>query len=215
MRKLALLCVPVLLALASCSSTSADTAADTAAKNAGGHSAEKAADVHSTSDLVRLMRQTTSFEYDPYATPRAMLKDVDIALVGTVASVRPAIIDDELDGQGAVIVGLQPREIWKDDSGRSGKVVYYYFQRPKNLGISVYQRGLPIGTEVSLFGFDAANLVKFAHGGLGHTTYAPAPQGHLITAGSTGLVNVWAEDAHSDSWKNIHSVADLKAALGK
>lgn len=211
MRKLALLCVPVLLALASCSSTSADTSA----KSAGGHSAEKAAGVHSTGDLVRLMRQTTSFEYDPYATPRAMLKDVDIALVGTVVSVRPAIIDDELDGQGAVIVGLQPREIWKDDGGRSGKVVFYYFQRPKNLGISVYQRGLPVGTEVSLFGFDAANLVKFAHGGLGHTTYAPAPQGHLITDGGTGLVNVWAEDHHTDSWKNIRNVADLKAALGK
>ncbi|GAA2431556.1 hypothetical protein GCM10010191_51710 [Actinomadura vinacea] len=161
------------------------------------------------------MRKTTSFEYEPYASPRAMLKHVDIALVGTVVSVKPALIADELDGQGAVIVGLRPREMWKDAPARSGEVVYYYFDRPKNLAIGVYQRGLPVGTEISLFGFDAAKLVRFAQGDPGHRTYTPVPQGHLISGHDTGLVNVWAEDIASSGWKNIRSVADLKAAIGK
>lgn len=210
MRKLVLLLVPILLTLAGCTSASTHAAGTHSAKNPGG-----TAEVRSTGDLIRLMRQTTSFDYEPYASPRVMLKDVDIALVGTVVSVKPALIADELDGRGAVIVGLRPREIWKDDPARSGKIVYYYFQRPKNLGIGTYQKGLPAGTEVSLFGFNAAKLVKFTQGDPGHASYAPAPQGHLISDHDTGLVNVWAEDVASSGWKNIHSVANLKAAIGK
>jgi hypothetical protein len=207
MRKLVLLCIPILLALVGCTSAPTNTA--------GANSAKKATHVHSTGDLVRLMRQTTSYEYEPYASPRAMLKDVDIALVGTVVSIKSALIADELNGQGAVIIGLQPRKIWKDDTARSGEVVYYYIQRPKNLGAAVYQRGLPAGTEVALFGFDAAKLVKFTQGDPGHTTYTPAPQGFLISGSDRGLVNVWAEGIESSGWKDIRSMADLEAAVGK
>lgn len=232
MRKLALLCAPVLLALASCSSAPQTTAADQAAAKPGAaaqpgaaaksgaaakpdKAGENPADVRDTGDLVRLMRLTTHYEYEPYASPRAMLKKVDVALVGTVVSVKPALIADELDGQGAIIVGLRPKEIWKDDSGRTGDVVHYYIQRPKNLGADVYRAGLPTGTEVALFGFDAANLAKFSKGDPGGKTYAAAPQGLMIADRDAELINVWGAEGESAPWKKIHTVKDLKAAIGK
>ncbi len=189
------------LVLAGCSSGTSDTEADVK--------------VNSTEDLIELMRDSVQFEYEPYATPKAMLDGVDVALVGDVVSVDSALQElEEGPPIGAVVVGLEPREIWKDDPSRSGDVVFYWFSRPTNLDISLYRKGLPVGTEVVLFGQDATGRVTFAEGDPGTTMYDPWPQGLFIPAGENRLVNVWAEDIASSDWPEISNVEDLRAALG-
>lgn len=187
---------------------------------AGGDDANTGAgdvDIDSTADLVELMRKTTSFEYDPYPTPGDMLEAVDIALVGEVVSVDPALQEmEEGPPIGAVLVGLQPSELWKDDAAQSGDVVYYWFTRPTNLDIGLYQEGLPEGTEVVLFGHDATDNVSFTDSGVKLDNYYSAdPQGYFIEEAEDRLVNVWAADIASSEWGGISNIDDLRTSLGK
>ena len=172
-------------------------------------------DVNSTADVVKLMRDTLTFDYEPYPTAGDMLEASDIALVGEVVSVDSALQQlEEGPPVGAVIVGLRPREMWKDDPARSGDVVYHWFNRPTNLDISLYQKGLPKGTEIVLFGHDATDDVKFAESDVEpDNNYTADPQGYFIEV-QDRLVNVWNEEATSSDWASISNIDDLRTSLG-
>jgi hypothetical protein len=173
-------------------------------------------DVNSTADVVKLMRDTLTFDYEPYPAAGDMLEAVDIALVGEVVSVDSALQQLE-DGPpvGAVIVGLHPREMWKDDPSRSGDVVYHWFNRPTNLDISLYQKGLPEDTQIVLFGHDATDTVTFAESDVEFdNNYTVDPQGYFIEVHDR-LVNVWNEDTASSDWAGISNIDDLRTSLGK
>src|SRR4029453_8410773 len=93
-------------------------------------------------EIVQMLRQTASYEYTPYASPRAMRDAVDVAVVGTVDHVAAAVVRDELNGQGALVVALRPTEVWKGmPETRSGLV--YFVARPNNIGVGVYRTALP------------------------------------------------------------------------
>lgn len=189
----------------------------TAACGSESDTASSGPHVRSTADLVKLLRQTQSFDYDPYPTPTAMLSAVDIALVGTVASVDAAMLNGEGENLGAVVVGLEPTEMWKDDPNRSGDVIHFYFSRPTNLDIELYRDGLPTGTQVVLFaGAVTDDIDSFAEGDPGGIVYGPTPQGYYIANADDRLVNIWADDiTTSGDWPNIDSIADLREAIGR
>lgn len=179
--------------------------------------AESGMEVHSTTDLVKLLRQTASYNYEPYDSPTAMLNTVDIALVGRVASVDPAMLNGEMEDHGAVVVGLDPTEVWKDDPNQSGEVVHFYFPRPKNVDIELYREGLPTGTQVVLFGTAITDDIEsFAEGDPGGIVYAPDPQGYYIANAEDRLVSIWAEEiTTNEHWPNIDSIDDLREAIGR
>lgn len=167
--------------------------------------------IYSTTEFVQMIRSTVSYSYIPYADPTAMLKAVDVAAVGSVVSVEPALIADPMENYGAVLVGLRPIEMWKEDPSRTGDVVYFYFERPTNLEVSPYREGLPIDAEVAFFGFDWTDEVTFAEGDPGGRVYVAAPQGLFVPEGDERLLNVWGDD----HWPEIITIDDLRAALGK
>ncbi len=169
----------------------------------------------SVGELVSLLQQTTSYSFIAYPNPAAMLREVDLAVVGTVSSVDAAMIADELDGQGAVIVGLETTEVWKDDPDRTGEIVYYWFHRPKDFDVGMYRAALPLGTEVVLFGFDMNSRTRFSSGAPNATVYDPAPQGLYLPVQGDGLVNVWGEHIEDADWAGIRTVEDLRKAVAQ
>jgi len=167
----------------------------------------------SVSDIVQVMRDTVSYSYVAYENPEEMLKAVDLAAVGTISSIEPAMVADELDGQGAVIVGIRVEEFWKDDPDRVGDTVYFWFLRPKEADIDEYRKSLPVGTELTMFGFDTAGRVKFSSGAPEATVYEPAPQGLWLPGKGTTLVNVWGSETRGPGWRGVDSLRNLRGAL--
>ena len=170
------------------------------------------ADAAANPGIVQMLRQTVSYEYTPYASPRAMRKAVDVAVVGTVDHIAAAVIRDELDGQGALVIALRPTEIWKGVPETRSGLVYFVVPRPKNVGVDVYRTALPKGSRIAMFGVDHPPATDFATGDPGVTAYVPVPQG-LFLYGSAGLENVWAEEAASGGWVGTGSLAGLRAAV--
>jgi hypothetical protein len=196
MRAIATLACVVLATLtAGCSSTEADSADATAKPG-----------------IVQILRQTASYEYTPYASPRAMRDAVDVAVVGIVEHVAAAVVRDELNGQGALVVALRPTEVWKGVPETRSGLVYFVVPRPNNVGVDVYRTALPKGSRVVMFGVDHAPATDFTTGDPGVTTYVPVPQG-LFLYGPAGLENVWAEEAASGDWSGTGSLAGLRAAV--
>lgn len=153
------------------------------------------------------------YEYEPFAHPSELMASADITVVGDVVSVDSANIGDDLEGQGAAIVGLRPTEWWRDDPDRTGDTVYFALQRPKNFDAEIYRYALPLGTRVVLFGHDMHQT--FTEGDPGATVYDPGPQGLLIDYTFDRSVKVCsAVDVAASEWPEIKSVDDLRAALG-
>ncbi len=199
--------LPALLILVGCIGCTSEPAA--------GRSSAGQPSASSVGELVSLLQQTTSYSFIAYPDPAAMLQDVDLAVVGAVTSVDAAMVADELDGQGAVIVGLETTEVWKDDPERAKGPVYFWFLRPKEFDIGMYREALPPGTEVILFGWEVADRVKFSSGAPDATIYDAAPQGLYLPVPADGLVNVWGEDIKDADWAGINTVGDLRKALGQ
>lgn len=174
--------------------------------------AEPAAAPAKKPEIVQLLRQTMHYEYTPFATPRAMRDAVDVALVGTVEEISLAVVQDELNGQGALIVALRPSEVWKGKPAKRGDLVYFALPRPKNLGLDVYSTALPKGSQVALFGEHHPPATTFTSGDPGVTTYIPVPQG-LFLYSPRGLENVWAEEAPAGEWADTVTLAGLRAAV--
>jgi hypothetical protein len=165
-------------------------------------------------EIVQMLRQTASYEYTPYASPRAMRDAVDVAVVGTVDHVAAAVVRDELNGQGALVVALRPTEVWKGMPETRSGLVYFVVPRPNNRGVGVYRTALPKGSQVAMFGVDHPPATDFTTGDPGVTTYIPVPQG-LFLYGPAGLENVWAEEAVGGDWADTHSLAGLRATVLK
>ena len=163
--------------------------------------------------FVEMLRVTSSYSYIPYADPKAMLDGVDVAFVGTVQNLSTAVVADELDGQGALLVGLKPAELWKGTPETKDGLVYISLPRPKNVDLSTYEAAVPIGTEFVVFGLDHPPSTRFATGDPGVTAYVPEPQGLYVADPPSKLINVWADDVTSSEWANIDSVDDLRAAV--
>ncbi|MGH3357200.1 MAG: hypothetical protein ACRDO7_00250 [Nocardioidaceae bacterium] len=176
---------------------------------------DSARDSASMEDVVSLMRGTVTYDYEPYPTPRAMLHDdgTDIAVVGTVESVEPAFLAGGPEPLGAVVVGLDPVETWKDDPSDRSASVFYWFHRPTNLGIERYRAAMPDGTRVVLFGSDVLSTPGFTRGDPGTTVYQPLPQGLFLPVPDHGLVNVWGDDIADGDWDRLHTVDDLRTAV--
>lgn len=172
----------------------------------------KPGEVAASQGAVHLLRQTASYEYNPFADPAAMLDAVDVSVVGKVDHLETAVVKDELDGQGALLVAIKPEEIWKGSPATESGLVYFAVPRPKNLDVATYETALPVGTEVVLFGVMHATATDFSSGDPGVTTYVPVPQGLFIAEPAAELENVWAEDAVSNEWADTNSIAELRNA---
>ncbi len=162
--------------------------------------------------VVYLLRQTASYEYKPFADQAAMLDAVDVSVVGKVDHLETAVVNDELDGQGALLVAIQPEELWKGSPATEAGLVYFAVPRPKNIEADVYRTALPAGTDVVLFGVVHPPATNFSSGDPGVTTYVPVPQGLYIDEPAAGLQNVWAEDLGSDGWPDTATIGELRDA---
>jgi hypothetical protein len=155
-----------------------------------------------------------SYEFAPYAGPAEMLDHSTVAVVGRVHHLQTAIVRDELDGRGALIVAIEPTEEWKGNAQAADGLVYFAVPRPKNLGLEAYEQAVPAGTEVVLFGGIHGPATDFASGDPGVTTYVPNPQGLFFAQRGSGLENVWAEDLMHE-WGDVHDLGSLRnATLG-
>lgn len=162
-------------------------------------------------ELIELLRATVSYAYVPFPSPAAQLVEADVALVGKVVSVEGTLLAAELEPRGAVIVGLRPVDVWKENRAATGEVVYYWFDRPKNLDESIYQEALPIGTPVVMFGVDSSlsdeNLTTKQR-----IVYTPLPQGLYLPTPDGSIENVWGHEEQPLAWRGLTTVALLKAA---
>lgn len=154
-------------------------------------------------------------DYDPYPNPRAMLRDVPIAIVGEVVSVDAALLQYEMEPQGATIVGIQPREVWKDDPARTTDIVYFELYRPREFDIDRYRDALPTGTQIALFGHHIPEPMEYIEGDPGDLVYAPSPQGLFVYDADARAAHIWNLDRGPAEWPEINNLADLRAAIGK
>jgi hypothetical protein len=171
------------------------------------------ADDLTAADRLATVRETVHFQFIPFKDPGDMLRRVDVAVVGTVASVDRAAIVDELDGQGAALVAVQPQEVWKRSSAASSGLVYYLLNWPKDDSIDPIKQALPEGSKVVLFGSNIAGRIKLGEGRPGGTVYEPVPEGLWLEAERDGIANVWGEESTS-KWTTISTVEELRASLG-
>lgn len=141
-----------------------------------------------------------------------MLDGVDLVFVGTVQDLSTAVVADELDGQGALLVGLRPEEVWKGTPETKDGLVYVSLPRPKNVELSTYEAALPAGTEFVFFGVVHPPSTRFATGDPGVTAYVPEAQGLYVAEPPSKLTNVWADDITTSEWASLDSVEDLRRA---
>lgn len=164
------------------------------------------ADVHHPADVVATLRSTTSFDYQPFTSPLALMKSSQIAVVGTVTAVDAATVRvGSGPATGAAIVSLNVTKTWKSDAGSNG-TVYLLLQRPTEQSVDLYRQALS-GTRVALLGYRTTQSI--ASGAPPAQVYEAAPQGlfvELTPGGSTQ--NVWG-----DEWPEIKTMADLDQAL--
>ena len=171
----------------------------------------ESSEARSTNSVVRLIRDTSSARFEPYSTPTDMLEAVQLVLVGHVVSVEAAVLKDEFDGQGAIVVGLEPEEVWKSsEKSASSTVTYYMFPRPKNIGVEKYRDGLESSNRVVIFA-DVSD-VAFLEGGppKDKRTYETAWQGMFIEADGR-LINV--RESGEEGWPDIYSFEELRTAI--
>ena len=166
-------------------------------------------------DALTLLRNTVSFSYTGLASPAELLQVSDVALVGEITSVDAALLKTEMEPHGAVIVGLTPTEVWKDEYAPS-ETVYYWFDRPKNLNAAVYREALPLGTEVVLFAdrngtFDSARFL----GKVPAQILSPYPQGLFLATGAGTIESVWADMDDWPEWSTVSTLDDLRTSLGE
>lgn len=155
-----------------------------------------------------LLRNTVSYSYHPYETPNDMLEAADVVISGEIVSVDTALIADDLESAGAVIVGVRPSEEVKRTFGDPGDVVHYWIDRPKNLDAAVYQEALPLGTRVVLFGMETktSSDTRFVTP-VPSTVFTPDPQGLFLAAPGDELVSVWA--GGTGRWPESQSPQEL------
>lgn len=158
--------------------------------------------------LVAHLRDTSSARYEPFETPKDMLSDADVAIMGEVVSVELAMIRNEFDGQGGVVVGVRPLEVWKEAKGEPAELTYFVVRRAKNVGVEPFRAGLPVGHNVAIFGYTSD--VQFIEGDPGQPILEPAPQGLFIET-DAGLANVYAPG--DDGWPEIKTMKDLAASI--
>lgn len=165
--------------------------------------------------LTAILRQTSSYEYTPYAGPAEMLDNSAVAVVGRVHHLQTAIVKDEVDGRGALIVAIDTTERWKGNANAPDGLVYFVLPRPKNLGLETYEQAMPAGTEIVLFGGVHPPSTDFASGDPGVTTYVPDPQGLFVARPGSRIENVWAEEV-THEWGSVDDLDSLrKATLGR
>jgi hypothetical protein len=163
-------------------------------------------------ELVQFLRMTSAFDYEPYPSPEAMRTAADIAILGRVDQVRAASVRMFPENTGGVVVALGVEEQWKADSTRrSSEFVYFLIHRPTNIGIGAYQRALPEGTRIALFGFHST--FDLAEGDPGDVVYDPAPQGLILEVAPDSAVNVWGHDIGTPQWSGIDTIDKLGAAM--
>lgn len=142
--------------------------------------------------VTALLRQTSSYEYTPYSGPAEMLAQSAVVVVGRVHHLQAAVVKDEIDGRGALIVAIEPTEHWKGNARAADGLVYFALPRPKNLGTDAYEKAMPAGTEVVLFAGVHGPSTDFISGDPGVTTYVPDPQGLFVAEPGQRIENVWA-----------------------
>ncbi len=132
-------------------------------------------------------------------------------VVGRVHHLQAAVVKDEIDGRGALIVAIEPTEHWKGNARAADGLVYFALPRPKNLGTDAYEKAMPAGTEVVLFAGVHGPSTDFISGDPGVTTYVPDPQGLFVAEPGQRIENVWAQET-SQAWGNVDDLDSLRSA---
>ena len=168
-------------------------------------------------NFVNVLRETTSFDFDPLPSPEALRSAVDFAGSGHIYSVQSALIDEPAGPDtGAVVIGVQSEEVWKTDGAKADSGVFYFVvRRPTNVSADVFAQSLVDGTRVALFG-DVSTL-SFSEGSPTGVVYSPAPQGLIIETGaaSLGTDNVWGGEVNENypGWVGATTIEGIRAAL--
>lgn len=162
--------------------------------------------------LTSLLRATTSFDFEPAETPQELEDRVDVAVVGSVQSIKPVLLRNEGEHTGGVILTLEVEDSWKPPSAGTN-VVNVVLHWPKNLGLGAFKQDLPEGSRVAFFGYEVDLPVDGEAGSL--VLHDPDPQGLMLETPDGGLVNVWGEEGtHDDAWEHLTSLDALAEVLG-
>lgn len=159
------------------------------------------------------IRSTVSFDFSPAASPAAVEENVDLALSGEVTALEPALIQDDVEQIGAVLVSLKPQSVWKADGTATPSQVQFLLRRPTNVGVGQFEAELPVGSQMALLGY-TSNLKVVGRPTSAGPVFEPDPQGFLVESQSGGLVNVWGEDeSQTDAWERVETLDALDRAL--
>lgn len=165
----------------------------------------------STEKMVKFLRSTVSYDFEPVASPRILLDDVDVAMMGTVSSVDAVLIEDDAENTGGILVSLDSVEIWRSLSDVGNGHVEFLLRRPTNVDVGMYQDGLEQGTVVVLFGY-RSSLPIVDRDSTRPDFYEPDPQGFMVETAEGELLNVWHEEG-SGAWEGLTSLDALVSSL--
>lgn len=164
-----------------------------------------------------LVRRTSQFDFQPFASPAALLADSNVVFRGLVVSVADGRVGGEPENY-SIAIRVRPTERWKGGQASSSEDVYLEVPRPENVPASQYADLLPVGTELVAFAYDAKNalltpIVDAERGRpAGAPIYSPSPQGFFLVSGGQ-IVSVWGDEAGppTEDWQ-VTTVAELKSA---
>lgn len=185
-----------------------DHADPTNAQSVHSHSPSKAP----ATPLVDLLRAFTSFDYQPSATPAALVKHCDIAVIAKVQRATKVEVANEGESTAGVVLTLEIERAWKptDDGARTIDV---FLRWPQNVGLDAFERDLPSGSRMVILGSRSDTPVLGRDGDA--PLYAPAPEGFLVESGEGTLINVWGEGAEaSEAWKAADTLDAMNRAIG-
>jgi hypothetical protein len=169
----------------------------------------EAVSIHGIPGLVKLLRQTVSYDYEPFKSPSSMRDAAPIVVLGQVDSVEAGLIDGGDEPLGVILITLNVKESWKAKSEPSR--VTFAVRRPKNLDAAKYRDALPVGSRVVLFGDDTGQ--RLTEGASDGPLYEPLAQGLLLETAEGSLVNVWGADVTSDQWVGLDTINELRSSL--
>lgn len=167
-----------------------------------------------TMHMVEMLRSTNSYDFEPADSPDALMSRVDVAAVGTVASVESTrIANDSGEDTGGVLVALRPVEVWKAEEGAISENIVFVLRRPTNVGIEAFEVGFNLGAEVVLFGY-LSSLPVLRDNSHSPRLYEPDPQGLMVETAEGTLVNVWGEEVSTtNAWKKSRSIDGLAHSM--
>lgn len=171
-----------------------------------------------THEFAHLVRSTIAYDFQPSASPNALIGKSDLAVLGRVTSIEEGRVEGDPNEAPThfVVIGLSAEKVYK--AAPREETYYFEIPRPDNFTASDYRERLPLGTRLVLIGVTAKPMYQpVQNNGAGRpegaALYAPAPEGLFGISASGDIEPVFVSfNDMSPAWQDIHSLSAFEAA---